>query len=155
VLIYPAGASRFELYEDDGRTNAYRRGRHALTVFECSTGPEAVTVRISDAVGDRSVIPAGRRYLLRLRLGPPRGVTVSGQGEVPRLAGADQTGPGLVGRRRLRQRPPPRPARADHGDAQDLKNQVSVWAMCGLSLTALFQRRDGMLPMLVLITRTP
>ena len=27
--------------------------------------------------------------------------------------------------------------------------------MCGLSLTALFQSRDGMLPMLFLITRTP
>ena len=26
LLIYPEGTSRFELYEDDGRTNAYRRG---------------------------------------------------------------------------------------------------------------------------------
>src|SRR5215471_5367524 len=39
--------------------------------------------------------------------------------------------------------------------AQDLKYQVSVWATCGLSLTALFQSRSGMFPMLVLITRTP
>jgi len=94
MLIYPAGASRFELYEDDGRTNAYRRGCHALTVFECATGPETVTVRIGDADGDRSVIPAGRRYLLRVRLDRPRAVTVSGRGELPRLAGADQTGAG-------------------------------------------------------------
>src|ERR1700682_277793 len=37
----------------------------------------------------------------------------------------------------------------------DLKYQVSVWAMCGLSLTALFQSRSGILPMFVLMTRTP
>src|SRR6185295_17175008 len=39
--------------------------------------------------------------------------------------------------------------------AQLLKYQVSVWAMCGLSLTALFHSRSGTLPMLFLITRTP
>ena len=94
LLIYPAGASRFELYEDDGRTNAYRRGGHALTALECAAGPEGVRVNIGDAVGDRSVIPAGRRYLLRVRLDRPRAVTVSGRGEIPRLAGPDQTGAG-------------------------------------------------------------
>ena len=65
--------------------------------------------------------------------------------------------PGLVGRRRgIHSRAAPRPARRrrDRPD-YDLKYQVSVWAMCGLSLTALFQRRSGMLPMLFLITRTP
>ncbi len=39
LLIYPEGTSRFELYEDDGRSNAYRRGRHALTSFECAAEP--------------------------------------------------------------------------------------------------------------------
>src|SRR5262249_59907612 len=60
------------------------------------------------------------------------------------------------GRRGLHGRPSPRGTdTADVGDAQDLKYQVSVWAMCGLSLTALFQRRSGTLPTLFLITRTP
>src|SRR5262249_28669860 len=60
------------------------------------------------------------------------------------------------GRTRLHSRPPPRRTdAADRGDAQDLKYHVSVWAMCGLSLTALFQRRSGTLPILFLITRTP
>jgi alpha-glucosidase (family GH31 glycosyl hydrolase) len=95
VLIYPAGASRFELYEDDGRTNDYRRGHHALTPLECATGPEGVTVSIGAADGDRSVIPAGRRYLLRVRLDQaPRAVAVTGRGELPRLASADQAGAG-------------------------------------------------------------
>jgi alpha-glucosidase len=94
ALIYPAGASRFELYEDDGRTNAYRRGRYALTAFECATASGAVTVRIGDAGGDRSVVPAARRYLLRLRMDPPRAVIVAGRGDLPRLVGADQIGAG-------------------------------------------------------------
>ena len=34
LQIYPEGTSRFELYEDDGRSNAYRRGHHALTTHE-------------------------------------------------------------------------------------------------------------------------
>ena len=62
LLIYPEGASRFELYEDDGRTNAYRRGQYALTAFECDASAGGVTVRIGEPVGDRSVVPAGRRY---------------------------------------------------------------------------------------------
>src|SRR5438552_3484113 len=62
---------------------------------------------------------------------------------------------GLVGRRpRLHLGPSPASTRVGDDD-QDLKNQVSVWAMCGLSLTALFQSRDGMLPMVFLMTRTP
>jgi hypothetical protein len=93
LLIYPEGSSRFELYEDDGRTNAYRGGRHALTAFECAAAG-AVMVRIGDAVGDRSVVPAGRRYLLRVRMDPPSAVTLAGRGELPRLAGPDQTGAG-------------------------------------------------------------
>jgi alpha-glucosidase len=87
LLIYPDGASRFELYEDDGRTNAYRQGHHALTPFECLTGPDGVTVRIGEPVGDRSVVPDGRRYLIRLRSDPPASVILDGHGALPRLAG--------------------------------------------------------------------
>jgi alpha-glucosidase (family GH31 glycosyl hydrolase) len=94
LLIYPDGVSRFDLYEDDGRTNAYRRGQYALTSFECAAGPAKVTVRIGDAGGDRSVVPGGRRYLLRLRMDPPRTVSVAEHGELPRLVGPDRPGAG-------------------------------------------------------------
>jgi hypothetical protein len=87
ALIYPDAVSRFELYEDDGRTNAYREGRHALTPIECAAGSAGVTVRIGEPVGDRSVVPAGRRYLLQLRIDRPAGVSVEGAGALPRLAG--------------------------------------------------------------------
>jgi len=87
LLIYPDGATSFELYEDDGRSNAYRRGHHALTRFECVAGLTDVTVRISEPVGDRSVVPAGRRYLVRLRMDRARSVTVEGHGPLPRVSG--------------------------------------------------------------------
>ena len=41
LQIYPEGTSRFELYEDDGRSNAYRRGHHALTSITCVAEPLA------------------------------------------------------------------------------------------------------------------
>lgn len=94
LLVYPEGASRFTLYEDDGRTNAYRRGVHALTRFTCDTAPGAVTLRIAEPEGHRSVVPADRRYLLRMRMDPPISVTVDGHGTLPRHTGPDRKGPG-------------------------------------------------------------
>ena len=95
LQIYPGRASsRFELYEDDGRTNAYRRGQHALTAFECSTGAEGVTVRIGESTGGRSAGPASRRYVLEMRMDRPQAVTVAGLGELPRMADPGQAGAG-------------------------------------------------------------
>jgi alpha-glucosidase len=94
LLIYPAGASRFELYEDDGRSNAYRQGRYALTPLECSVEPGRVMVRIGQPAGDPSVVPAGRRYMLRLRMDRPVSVTVEGRGALPRHAGPGAAGAG-------------------------------------------------------------
>jgi alpha-glucosidase len=94
LRIYPEGASHFELYEDDGRTNAYRRGQYALTAFECVTDGAAVAVRIGAGAGDRSVVPAGRRYRLEVRMDPPATVTLEGLGTLPRHARPDEGGPG-------------------------------------------------------------
>jgi alpha-glucosidase (family GH31 glycosyl hydrolase) len=94
LLIYPEGTSRFELYEDDGRTSAYRRGRHVLTALECAARPGTVTVRIGEGAGDRSLVPAGRRYGLALRTDPPRTVALEGHGDLVRLEGPGQSGPG-------------------------------------------------------------
>ena len=91
----PDTASRFELYEDDGRSLGYRQGRHALTTFECAPGPEGVTVRIGEPTGDRSVVPAGRRYRLELASGArPSAVMVDGLGALPRRETPDASGPG-------------------------------------------------------------
>jgi len=80
LQIYPEGISRFELYEDDGRTNAYRRGQHALTAITCDARADQITVRVEAPAGDRSVVPAERRYLLRLHAAPPSAVSVEGVG---------------------------------------------------------------------------
>jgi hypothetical protein len=91
LLIYPEGASRFELYEDDGRSNAYRlRGDYALTRFECEAAPGRVTVRIGEPAGARSVIPVGRCYLIRIRIDRPRSVDVTGHGPIPRRDGPSE-----------------------------------------------------------------
>jgi len=94
LLVYPEGSSRYELYEDDGRTNAYRQGAYALTRFECDASAGAIALRIGEASGDRSVVPAGRRYLVRLRASGARSVAVDGHGALPHRAGSVESGPG-------------------------------------------------------------
>jgi alpha-glucosidase len=112
LLIYPEGTTSFELYEDDGRSNAYREGHHALTRFECVAGGRDVSVRIGEPVGDRSVVPAGRRYLIRLRIDGARTVTVEGKGSLPKLNGPSEDGAGWWedGRGFIAVRPPRQPA---------------------------------------------
>ena len=89
LLVYPwaRAASRFEMYEDDGRSNAYRRGRPRPDPDRCVAEPGRVTVRIGEPAGDRSVVPAGRRYLIRIRIDGPVAVSLAGHGALPRVAG--------------------------------------------------------------------
>src|SRR5215831_11213384 len=93
LQIYPHATSRFELYEDDGRTNAYRRGVYALTSIVCTAEPARISVRVDAPSGDRSVVPPGRRYLLRLRVERPAAVAVERGGEIPHTA-SDMGRPG-------------------------------------------------------------
>src|SRR5260370_158037 len=96
--VRPDAASRFELYEDDGRSLDYRQGRYALTVFECATGPGGVTVRIGEPTGDRSVVPASRPYRLELARGPrPGAVTGDRPGRLPRRGAPAPSAPGRGG----------------------------------------------------------
>ena len=108
LLIYPAGASRFELYEDDGRTNAYRRGQYALTPHRVRAEPGRVTVRIERrwAIGPWCRPVAA--IVLRLRVDRPSAVAVEGTASFRDRR--RRRSRGLVdGRRRLsRVRPPDR-----------------------------------------------
>jgi alpha-glucosidase len=65
LLVYPGGPGRFELYDDDGRTNGYRRGGYALTGIESRAEGERVRVRVEDARGDAAAVPGRRRYVVR------------------------------------------------------------------------------------------
>jgi len=93
ILIYPAGASRFELYEDDGRTNVYRQGRYAITPFACTSEDDRSTVRIGPPSGDLDVIPPNRVYTLQIRADAPRGVLVDDR-PLPRREGPAEQGSG-------------------------------------------------------------
>jgi alpha-glucosidase (family GH31 glycosyl hydrolase) len=78
LLVYPEGESRFELYEDDGLTNAYRRGEYALTPLTCHAPGDRVTIEVGAPVGDRSVVAPGRRYVARVRGARPSRVLIDG-----------------------------------------------------------------------------
>jgi hypothetical protein len=46
-----------------------------------------VSIRIEPATGDRSLVPSGRRYLLRLRVTRARTVAVEATGELSHIGG--------------------------------------------------------------------
>ena len=64
--IYPAGSASFALYEDDGRTLAYRRGQFATTTFDCQANDREISVLLGRSLGDYDGKPSHRLYALRV-----------------------------------------------------------------------------------------
>jgi len=62
--VFAGADNRFALYEDDGETTDYLRGRSALTVFEQRWGQDSLSFTIAPTAGDASVAPASRSYQL-------------------------------------------------------------------------------------------
>jgi alpha-glucosidase (family GH31 glycosyl hydrolase) len=78
IEIFPAGDSRFELYEDDGRSVAYQQGTFALT--RISSSETAKTVDVSVEAPSGKLVVAPRSYEFKLHVGDaPRQVRVNGQ----------------------------------------------------------------------------
>jgi alpha-glucosidase (family GH31 glycosyl hydrolase) len=63
LYIFPGADNRFELYEDDGETTDYRRGKYTITLFTLKKNK--FTIHASS--GDLSLIPAQRTYRIHLR----------------------------------------------------------------------------------------
>ena len=61
------GNGKFELYEDDGETNAYQLGVYAITAFEVAEDENGIHFTISAPVGDISVLPKEREFIIRFR----------------------------------------------------------------------------------------
>jgi alpha-glucosidase (family GH31 glycosyl hydrolase) len=81
LLIYPEGSSSFTLYEDDGRTNGYLDGGYVETRIECHAESSSTSLRIHPPVGDVSLLPASRRYTVKLRAPcAPSKVVIDGAG---------------------------------------------------------------------------
>ncbi|MFD7781497.1 TIM-barrel domain-containing protein [Streptomyces nojiriensis] len=87
--IHPRGASSFSLYEDDGRTRAYRSGAYArqqVDVTAPTAGSGTVTVAVGAPAGGYTGKPASRGYELTLHVAAaPATVTLDGT-PVPGLA---------------------------------------------------------------------
>jgi hypothetical protein len=54
------------MYEDDGKTTAYRSGAIALTTFACNVQTQAVTINIGRISGDYAGKPNRRVYFIEL-----------------------------------------------------------------------------------------
>jgi len=63
LYIFPGADNVFELYEDDGETTDYQRGKYAITLFTLKKNK--FTIHASS--GDTSLIPAQRTYRIHLR----------------------------------------------------------------------------------------
>jgi hypothetical protein len=66
LLTYPEGSARSSLYDDDGETNAYRRGGFAWTTFSVEQSSDGLALRVAAAEGDADVIGSGRTYSFRI-----------------------------------------------------------------------------------------
>jgi hypothetical protein len=76
LVVFPGADNRFELYEDDGETTDYTRGRYALTTFAQEWRGDALCFSIAPVAGEASVVPARRTYEICLR-GIARPATIS------------------------------------------------------------------------------
>ncbi|HEY4721695.1 MAG TPA: TIM-barrel domain-containing protein, partial [Anaerolineae bacterium] len=64
IHIFPGADHRFEMYEDDGLTNAYQQGRFGLTSFSQHWQTTHADFTIEPVRGDVAVVPASRTYTL-------------------------------------------------------------------------------------------
>ena len=64
VHVFVGADNRFALYEDDGETVDYLRGRYAITVFEQHWKENALNFSIAPPTGDAHVVPPQRAYQL-------------------------------------------------------------------------------------------
>ena len=63
LLLYH-GDGDYELYEDDGETKDYQKGKYARTAIHQRLSGDTLTVTIDPPTGDTSVLPACRNYVL-------------------------------------------------------------------------------------------
>ena len=81
--IYPAGASQYTVYEDDGRTYDYQKGAFATTDVKVNEHRDAIDVNIGARRGSYPGMPQRRAYLISLHTAY-RPVSVSRNGKALR-----------------------------------------------------------------------
>jgi alpha-glucosidase (family GH31 glycosyl hydrolase) len=80
VNVFGEGSSRFDLYEDDGVSLDYERGRHALTPMTYRTSASHHELVVGPTAGAFDGQPETRRYELRIHTAhPPASIAVNGK----------------------------------------------------------------------------
>lgn len=83
LVVYPGGPGALSLYEDDGATQAYRGGQHALTEIRSSFDDGVVRVDVSAVTGEYDGQPAARDLTVRVwTAGRPWRVQVTRDGRL-------------------------------------------------------------------------
>jgi hypothetical protein len=90
VTVYPGADGEFTLYEDDGTSPAYLKGRYALTPLRYrNQGSQGVAITVGSAKGSYAGQPRSRQIVVRLPVtAHPANVTANGR-EVPESSSAD------------------------------------------------------------------
>jgi alpha-glucosidase (family GH31 glycosyl hydrolase) len=91
VDVYDPGNSMFSLYEDDGISLDYAKGKSAFTPFACDTSEFSCRFTVGPTQGEYSDQPANRCYLINLTgVREPSSVRIDGMNIPPRSVGSDQ-----------------------------------------------------------------
>jgi alpha-glucosidase (family GH31 glycosyl hydrolase) len=64
LYIFPGADNSFDLYEDDGNSQAYTRGVHAITRYQLKFEGSTLKFNILPVEGDSSLVPVIRTYRL-------------------------------------------------------------------------------------------
>jgi hypothetical protein len=92
--VYPSGKSHFELYEDDGTPQAYRKGASARTLIEMESPVTAdspgdqIIVKVGAAKGMYAGMPASRGYVVDAHVSAKPASVKIGTRELPSFAAA-------------------------------------------------------------------
>jgi hypothetical protein len=87
--IYPSGKSKFELYEDDGTTQAYRSGALARTLIEVQSPitvdlpGDQITVKVGAARGTYAGMAASRAYVIDAHISVKPAIVKLGERVLP------------------------------------------------------------------------
>ncbi|MBQ7140731.1 MAG: DUF5110 domain-containing protein [Bacilli bacterium] len=67
IQIFPGATNSYNLYEDDGETNQYKRGFYTITTIEYNYRKNDYAVAIRPTSGKSGIIPQKRKYIVRFK----------------------------------------------------------------------------------------
>jgi alpha-glucosidase (family GH31 glycosyl hydrolase) len=78
VHLFPGASNAFELYEDDGQSEAYRQNHSCRTILSQQWGGDTLIFKVAPAEGELSQIPAQRTWNIALHgIARPDSVTLA------------------------------------------------------------------------------